>query len=108
MGHVDFSSIFNSVYGHNVYLLLILIFYTRQRQSQIWVKCKFIESQVLFKKYNDEEFNNTLTNFKMKMLKNSSNTAKLNDSSVLFIVTNMCMYTRVQTSGNIKILGTQE
>lgn len=44
-----------------------------------------------------KEFNNTLTNFKIKMLRNSSNTAKLNDSSA------RC----VQTSGNIKILGTQ-
>lgn len=44
-----------------------------------------------------KEFNNTLITFKIKMLRNSSNTAKLNDSSA------RC----VQTSGNIKILGTQ-
>lgn len=53
-----------------------------------------------------KEFNNTLTNFKMKMLKNSSNTTTLNDTSVLCIVT-MCMYTCIQISDNIKIVGTQ-
>ena len=53
-----------------------------------------------------KEFNNRLTNYKMKMIKYSSNTEKLNHTSVLFIVT-MCMYTCIQISGNIKILGTQ-
>ena len=43
----------------------------------------------------------------MKMLKNSLNTAKINDTSVLFTITYTCMYTHTQTSGNIKILGTQ-
>ena len=65
------------------------------------LKVKFSLKNIMMK-----EFNNRLTNFKMKMIKYSSNTEKLNDTSVLFIVT-MCMYTCIQISGNIKILGTQ-
>ena len=56
-----------------------------------------LKAKFSLKNIRMKEFNNTLTNFKIKMLRNSSNTEKLNDSSA------RC----VQTSGNIKILGTQ-